>query len=406
MPLITSTRTRRSLTRRSDNIARTAYVATYPPRRCGIATFTHDLAASTGSREIVALHPLEQVGPYPSEVHHRIRRDEAGDYAATATALTRCVDVASIQHDYEIWGGPDGALVIDFARSLRVPAVVTLHSVLQAPTPNERAVLMELIETAAATVVMSRAASMLLTTTYGADARRIAVIPHGIPNVGLVDPETMKPGLGLAGRTVMLSFGLLDRGKGYELALDALPEIVAAHPTVMYVIVGATHPSLLSREGDAYRADLVEQVRRLKLGNHVQFVDRFVGRVELIRWLEAADVFVTPYPNPDQTASGTLSYAMGAGRAVVSTPYAHAVELLAEGRGIIVPPGSPTALADAVIGLLGDPERRREMGRRAYEHTRGMVWSAVGAEYLQLFAQVAGEHARPIGAIPLATIGA
>jgi glycosyltransferase involved in cell wall biosynthesis len=393
-------------TRRSDTIARTAYVATYPPRRCGIATFTHHLGASTGSREIVALHPVDQVGPYPSEVHHRIRRDELGDYVATAAALTQCVDVASIQHDYSIWGGPDGAHVVDFARALRVPSVVTLHSVPRTPTTDQRAILLDLVGEAAATVVMSRAAATLLTTTYGVDARRVEVIPHGVPNVALADPETMKPGLGLQGRTVLLSFGLLGPGKGYELALDALPEIAAADPTVLYVILGETHPDERAGAGEAYRAGLVEQVRRLKIGNHVQFVDRYVGRVELIRWLEAADVFITPYPDLDRVVSGTLSYAMGAGRAVVSTPYACAVEMLADERGIIVPAGSPAALAAAVIDLLADPERRREMGRRAHGYTRGMIWTTVAAEYTRLFEQVAGERARPVGAIPLAAFGA
>ncbi len=308
-------------------------MSTYPPRRCGIATFTLDLATATGEREIVALHAPEQTAPYPIEVHHRIRRDEPGDYTHAARVLERCVDAVSIQHEYGIWGGPDGAQVIDFARTLRLPAVATLHTVLQHPTAGQRAILKQLIDSVAATVVMSRSAAALLTSAYGVDARRLEIIPHGVPDLPLVDPETVKPSLGVDGRMVILSFGLLGQGKGYELALDALPAVVAAHPTALYVVVGATHPDLLRTEGEAYRQTLVAQVHRLGLERHVRFVDRFVGRVELTHWLEAADVFVTPYPNLDQIVSGTLSYAMGAGRAIVSTPYAYATELLGRWAG-------------------------------------------------------------------------
>ncbi len=236
---------------------------------------------------------------------------------------------------------------------------------------------------------MSRSAASLLTSVYGVDARRVQVIPHGVPDLPLVDPATIKPGLDVEGRQVILSFGLLGPGKGLELALDALPAVVAANPTVLYVIVGATHPDLLRREGEAYRETLQAKVRKLGMKNHVQFVDRFVGRVELTRWLEAADVFVTPYPMLDQIVSGTLSYAMGAGRAIVSTPYTYATELLADGRGVLIAPGSAAGLATALNELLGDDELRAAIGRRAYEHSRRMVWSSVGGEYNRLFAQMA-----------------
>jgi glycosyltransferase involved in cell wall biosynthesis len=391
-------------TERSYNIVRTAFVSTYAPRRCGIATFTHDLAAATGSREVVALHPPEQQGAYPLEVHHRIRRDEFTDYLQTARALEDCVDVVSIQHEYGIWGGEDGAYVIDFVDALRVPTIATLHTVLQNPTPRQQAVLSELVARTDATVVMSRSAATLLTSAYGVDTRRLHVIPHGVPDLPLVEPATVKPALDLEGRDVILSFGLLGPGKGYELALDALPAVVAAHPNALYVLVGATHPDLLRREGETYRQSLQAQVRRLGMENHVRFVDRFVGRVELTRWLQAADVFVTPYPNLDQIVSGTLSYAMGAGRAIVSTPYAYATELLADGRGILVQPGSATGLATALAEVLGDSVLRHDVGRRAYDHSRKMVWSAVGAEYLRLFGQVAADSRTVVQAAPEAAI--
>jgi glycosyltransferase involved in cell wall biosynthesis len=322
-------------------------------------------------------------------VHHRIRRDLAADYVHTAHALDACVNVVSIQHEYGIWGGQDGSHVIDFVGDLDVPAVATLHTVLRDPTPGQRAVLSELVARTAATVVMSRSAATLLTNAYGVDPRRLDVIPHGVPDLPLIDPAEVKPRLGVEGRDVILSFGLLGPGKGYELALDALPEVVAAHPLALYVVVGATHPDLLRTEGEAYRESLVRQVQRLGMTSHVQFVDRFVGRIELTRWLQAADVFVTPYPNLDQIVSGTLSYAMGAGRAIVSTPYAYANELLADGRGVLVAPGSPTRLATALTEVLGDHDLRAAIGRRAHAYSRGMVWSAVGAEYGRLFERVA-----------------
>ncbi len=205
---------------------------------------------------------------------------------------------------------------------------------------------------------------------------------------------------------MILSFGLLGQGKGYELAIDAMPEVVAAHPNACYVIVGATHPDLIAREGEAYRESLIARVKALKMTDHVRFIDKFVGRVELTRWLEAADVFVTPYPNLDQIVSGTLSYAMSAGRAIVSTPYAYAAELLADGRGVLVAPGSPTKFAAALNRVLDDDELRDAIGRRAYAYSRNMVWSEVGDEYRRLFERVAAPAAVPSGRGQLATIRA
>ena len=312
--------------------------------------------------------------------------------------MDACVDTVSIQHEYGIWGGEDGAYVLDFVGSLRVPAVATLHTILRDPTAGQRAVLSELVASVEATVVMSRSAADLLTSAYGVDPGRVDIIPHGVPDLPLVDSEAIKLGLGLAGRDVILSFGLLGPGKGFGLALDALPDVVAEHPSACYVIVGATHPDLLRTEGEAYRERLVAQIKRLGMGDHVRFVDRFVGRVELTRWLEAADVFITPYPKLDQIVSGTLSYAMGAGRAIVSTPYVYATELLADGRGTLVEPGSASALASALNGLLGDPDLRAAVGRRAYAYSRGMVWSAVGAEYRRLLR--AGRVGHPANRAP------
>lgn len=392
---------------RSYAIVRTAFVSTYPPRHCGIAAYTHDLASTTSNREVVALHPADLVSAaYPIEVHHRIRKDERADYIRTARALDGCADIVSIQHEYGIWGGEDGALVLDFVRALDIPAVATLHTVLQHPTPGQRAVLSDLVALTDATVVMSRSAATLLSGSYGVDLNRVQVIPHGVPELPLVEPATAKPALGVDGRLIVLSFGLLGPGKGYELAIAALPEVVKAHPSVLYVVVGATHPDLLRTEGEAYRRSLVEAVAALGLTDHVRFVDRYVGRVELTQWLEAADVFVTPYPNLDQIVSGTLSYAMGAGRAIVSTPYAYAAELLADGRGMLVTPGSPTALGSVVNEVLGDDDLRLALGARAYAYSRRMVWSAVGADYRDLMARIATPAPTPARPIVLASASA
>jgi glycosyltransferase involved in cell wall biosynthesis len=380
---------------RSHVVLKTAYVSTYAPHRCGIATFTADLAAAVGEPEIVALHPAGEPGSYPPEVRHRIRRDVQADYVAVARALNVSgVDVVSIQHEYGIWGGDDGAYVLDFVRALRIPAVATLHTVLRHPTRAQRRILSELVDASATTVVMSRAAASLLTRAYAVEPDRLAIVAHGVPQLPLVAPDTVKPRLGLGGRAVILSFGLLGPGKGYESAIAAMPAVVKAIPSASYVILGATHPDLLRREGEAYRRRLEATAAALGVTDHVQFVDRFVSRVELLTWLEAADIFVTPYPNLEQIVSGTLSYAMGAGKAIVSTPYAYARERLAHGRGRLVPAGSPDALAEAFIELLRDPALRALLGRRAYAYSRGMVWSEVGAQYRRVFAR-AGQSVTP-----------
>ena len=369
---------------------RNAFVSTYAPHRCGIATFTHDLAGAVGGREIVALHPADAPGPYPLEVHHRIRRDVRADYISAARALNDCgVEVVSIQHEYGIWGGDDGAYVLDFVRALRMPAVATLHTVLSKPSVSQRRVLTELIGATAATVVMSETAASLLTRTYGIAPTRVEIVPHGVPHLPLVPPDSVKPRLGLQGRRVILSFGLLGPGKGYESVIAAMPAVVKAAPDALYVVLGATHPDLLHREGEAYRRSLEASAAALGVTDHVQFVDRFVGQEELGRWLQAADVFVTPYPNLDQIVSGTLSYAMGAGKAIVSTPYAYALEQLANGRGRLYPVGSAVALGESLIDLLRDPELRFLLGRRAYAYSRRMVWSEVGAEYRRVFTRAA-----------------
>ena len=367
---------------------RIAFASSYPPRRCGIASYTSDLGRASGNREIVALTPPDHETPYPTEVHHRIRRDVDGDYARIARALDGCrVDAVSIQFDPAIWGGADGELVLEFARALSMPAIATLHVIARRPSANQRRVVAELVASTAATVVLSQAAASLLVRTYGVDPGVIAVIPHGVPDLPLVEPAVAKASLGLGDAPFLLSFGLLGPDKGLELAIAAMPAVVAAVPDARYVILGPTHQDLLRRDGEAYRKSLQDQIRKLGLGRHVELVDRFVGRTELGRWLQAADIFVTPYHDLEQTVSGTLSHAMGAGKAIVSTPYPYASELLAGGRGVLAKPEAG-ALAAAFIALLQDPARRAAIGARAHAYSRDMLWPAIGARYQELVESV------------------
>jgi glycosyltransferase involved in cell wall biosynthesis len=363
-------------------------VSTYPPRQCGIATFTGDLSRVSPDREIVALHPAEPIGAYAFEVHHRIRRDEPDDYARTAESLRQCADVAAIQFGDAIWGGQDGESVLDFMRALKLPAVATLHTLPREPSSRQREIIGELVESARAAVVMSEAAADTLRTTYGIDRDLVEVVPYGVPDLPIMAAGSIKPIVGLAGRDVILSFGLLTPGKGYELLIDALPAIVAAHPNTTYVILGATHPDVRLRDGEAYRVSLAGRAAKLRVTDHVRFVPEFVGRVELARWVQAADVFVAPTPNLDAMVSGTVAFAMAAGRSIVSTGSPYAMEMLAEGRGVVAEP-TARSLAAEVIRLLGDEPARLAMGALAHEHSRDAVWTHVGATYQELFARVA-----------------
>ncbi len=340
----------------------------------------------------MALHPTGEPGPYPAEVRHRIRRDTQADYAYVAHALNDCgVKVVCLQHGGGIWGGEDGGYLIDFIRALRVPMVATLHDVPARPSASQRSILNELVDTAGATIVMSHAAASEMARSYGISADRLDIVPHGVPHLPQVAADTIKPRLGLQGRAVILSFGLLEPDKGCESIIDAMTAVVAAIPTALYVVLGATDPNRLASEGDSYRARLEAMVAARGLGQNVRFVDRFVGRVELGNWLEAADVIATPYPDLDQTVAATLSFAMAAGKAIVSTPYAYALEMLTPDRGRLVPPGSTEELAATFIELLGDPELRAAIGRRAYQHSRGMVWWEVGAQYRRIFDRTMSE---------------
>ncbi len=374
----------------SDDDVSVAFVSTYPPRRCGIATFTADLRAGVTRSEVVALSTTpDDGGARHAATHHEIRTDEPTDFARVARALDGCgVDIVSVQHEYGIWGPSDGEGVLRFLDAISMPAVATLHTVLRRPSPSQSRIMRGILDATAAVVVMSQAAATILVDRYGADPARVKVIPHGVPDLPFVDPALGKPSLGHQGHQVLLSFGLLGPGKGYETVIEAMPAVVRAIPEARYVIVGATHPDLLRREGDRYREGLRSLAAEQGVSSHVEFVDRFVSSEELKQWLQAADVFVTPYPNLDQIVSGTLSYAMAAGKAIVSTPYLYAAELLSDGDGVLVHDPSASAMAVALIDVLTDPARRDHFAHRAYRRGRTMLWAHVAKEYRSLFARL------------------
>ena len=388
-----------------------ALIGSYVPRRCGIATFTNDLAGGLSAAssdlhvEIVAMNDDRARHDYPSEVEFEIGQNELADYRVAADHLNASrIDVVSVQHEYGIFGGADGAHILKLMGLLRMPVVTTLHTVLSRPTSGQRKVVSELAVLSDRLVVMSEKAREFLVDVYQVDARRICVVPHGIPDIPFVDPNFYKDQFAVEGKKTLLTFGLLAPNKGIENVVRALPAIAERHPDVVYIVLGATHPHVKKHSGEAYRLSLLELATDLGVDDHLVFHDRYVDRDTLCEFLGAADLYVTPYLNEEQIVSGTLAYAMGAGKPVISTPYYHAAEMLADGRGVIVPFADSAAIARAVNDLLGDETARHAMRKRAYTHSRGAVWSEVGRRYLDIFAGVRWERQhRPRRLASLAT---
>jgi glycosyltransferase involved in cell wall biosynthesis len=369
-----------------------AFVGTYVPRRCGIATFTRDLRCAvaahlpSGRCLVVALDDAGHTYDYPEEVRFHCDDGERSAFRRAAELFDLAnVDVVSLQHEYGIFGGVAGENVLELLRHTRMPVHTTLHTVLAAPSAAQRRVMDEVLHLSARLAVMTQRGRALLRDVYGIDDTRIDVIPHGIPETEFVDPETVKPRFGLQGRKVLLTFGLLSPSKGIEHVIGALPEIVRRHPDVVYLVVGATHPHLLREQGERYREQLSTLAHRLGVGGHVEFHDRYVDMPDLLAFLAATDIYVTPYLNQDQITSGTLAYAFGCGKAVVSTPYWHATELLADGRGVIVPFADAAAIASETSRLLADGEQRDALRQNAYAVGREMTWSRVAARYAEAF---------------------
>jgi glycosyltransferase involved in cell wall biosynthesis len=367
-----------------------AFIGTYGPRRCGIATFTADLArAVVGDRRVtpMVLAVTEPSGKYqyPPEVKFEIRQNIKADYSRAAEFINYSdVKIVTIQHEYGIFGGDDGAYILDVVDALRVPVIVTLHTVLKHPSDNQRAIVQKLAAKSAQLVVMSQVARDLLASAYGVRGSKVRIIPHGIPVMERQNEEALKAKFGIAGRRLLLTFGLLSHNKGIETAIRALPLVVPEFPDLIYFVVGATHPVILQREGEAYRTMLEREAEKLGVRDHLMFRGQFVSDAELRQYLLAADIFVSPYRNEAQVTSGALSYAMGAGAAVVSTPYWHAQELLASGRGELFPFDDHQALARALRELLGAPERLRRVRESARQFGATMAWPRIGDTYFEL----------------------
>jgi glycosyltransferase involved in cell wall biosynthesis len=378
--------------RETDQIRRFAALGNHLPRQCGIATFTTHLTDALieqlpgADGFVVAMNDAGRRHAYPSRVRFEIVEGDLSSYRRAADFLNvNQVDVLSVQHEYGIFGGKAGAHLLELLRNLRMPIVTTLHTILSDPNPSQRAVLDELASLSERLIVMSESGAELLTRVHGIAGDQIDLIPHGIPRVP-VDAAS-KGRLGLDGKTVILTFGLLSPDKGIEYVVDALPEILAAEPDTVYVVLGATHPHVVAREGEAYRLMLEARGRHLGVGGSMIFHNRFVSQAELTEFLSAADVYITPYLNAEQITSGTLAYAMGAGKAVISTPYIYARELLADGRGLLVPWRDSSAIAREVVKLGRDPGRRSAMCARALAHGRDMTWPAVARQYADTFAR-------------------
>ncbi len=379
----------------ADQPGAIALLGNYLPRQCGIATFTADLrnalSEASSDREVwtVAMNDNPEGYAYPQQVRFEVNQNHFSEYRLAADFLNmNRVGLVCLQHEFGIYGGDDGSHVLAFLRDLRMPVVTTLHTVLANPSPGQRDVMEELVRFTDRFVVMSRLAEEMLSSTYSVDRERIQFIPHGIPDIQFIDPSYYKDQFGVEGRKVILTFGLLGPGKGLEHVIDSLPRVAARYPEVVYLLLGATHPNVKRESGESYRISLQQRARHLGVQDNIMFHNRFVGLEKLCEFLISADLYVTPYLNKEQITSGTLAYAMGAGKAVISTPYRYAEEMLAEGRGRLVPFADPDAIAGQILDLFDNPVELSAIRKRAYTFTRDMIWPKVARSYLDLFGEL------------------
>ena len=389
-------------------IQRIAFIGNSLPRQCGIATFTTDLceavAAEAPGTTCIAMpvNDTEDGYDYPNRVRFELAEKDINSYLRAADFLnTNNVDLVSLQHEYGIFGGRAGSHILALLRGLRMPIVTTLHTILKDPDADQLRVLQEVAALSDRLVVMSKRGAEFLKEIYRVSPDKVDLIPHGIPDVPFVDPSFHKDLFGVEGKVVLLSFGLLSADKGFENVIAALPEILVRHPNVVYIILGATHPHVLRRDGERYRLSLQWLAQEKGVEGQVRFYNRFVSLEELIHFIGAADIYITPYLNAAQIVSGTLAYALGAGKAVISTPYWYAEEMLDEERGALVPFRDPQALAAQVIDLLDHEAKRHAMRKRAYMHGRTMIWPQVARRYLESFERAKAErrHFAPSGFI-------
>jgi len=392
-----SERTEASPTR----LRRAAMIGNFPPRKCGIATFTRDSFESLRAAlprtdwSLVAMEDRSAQHEYPAAVTHVIPQDDITAYENVADDLNRSgVEVVFVQHEFGIFGGDSGSHLLVLLRRLRMPIVVTLHTVLERPNPAQKTVLDDILRIASAVIVMTEIGADILERVHGAGPRKVHVIPHGAPERAFLPTDSFKAPLGLSGNKVIMSFGLLSPNKGIETIIRGLPAILDRHPNATYLIVGATHPHLVQHEGESYRDSLVALAKSLGVEGSLHFINRFVGDDELIDLLQAADLYVTPYLTEAQITSGTLAYAIAVGKPVISTPYWHAKEALAEGVGLLCPFNDTNAFAYAIIELLSDDTRREAMARRAYSAGEPTRWRTVAKETAGLALACRASHER------------
>ena len=376
-----------------------AVIGNHLPRQCGIATFTTDLCNAIGEEYksaqllVVAVNDPGSHYEYPSRVRFELVQDEPSSYEDAANFLNSSnIAMVSLQHEYGIYGGPAGSLILRLMRRLKMPVVTTLHTALRAPDAHQRIVMEEIAALSDRLVVMSKHSSQILQEVFHVPEEKIDLIPHGVPELPFTNPVLYKESTGTEGKTVLLTLGLLSPNKGIERVIEALPRIVAENPDVIYVIVGATHPHIRQREGDQYRIQLQVLARTLGVERNVIFHNRFVTPEEMARFVESADIYITPYPYEAQAVSGTLAYALSAGKAIISTPYWHAAELLAGGRGVLVPFEDSDAIATEAIKLLDNEVARHAMSKRAYLYARGMVWNRAAESYMSTFVRARSER--------------
>jgi len=394
------------------DIQKIAFVGDYLPRKCGIATFTHDVYTSVSAQCpeadccVIPVNDHPEGYDYPPEVRFEIVEQDLASYRRAADFLNVAnTDVVCLQHEYGIYGGPTGSHVLALMRDLRMPIVTTLHTILREPDRDQHRVLVQLAELSARVVVMTERAKTFLQEIYGVADSKIDLIPHGIPDTPFVDPSAYKDQFGVEGRLVGLTFGLLSPNKGIEHMLRAMPAILAEFPHFVYIVLGATHPELVRNHGERYRLSLERLARDLGIKEHVIFYNRFVELEQLTEFIHAADVYITPYLNPAQITSGTLAYSFGCGTAIVSTPYWHAEELLADDRGVLVPFADAPALAVAVKGLLRDEPRRNSMRTEAYRLGRAMTWQHSALRYVEAFQSTRlGRQERPFKPLAVRTL--
>jgi glycosyltransferase involved in cell wall biosynthesis len=370
-----------------------AFLGTYVPRECGIATFTKDLVDSVdlldefAPARVIAVNEIDTIYDYDSRVKQQIRQDFEEDYIQAATYINSSrINAVNLQHEFGIYGGEWGKYVLSFLQNVQKPVITTLHTVQPDFESTARNVLQEILTRSKAVVVMAKAAKNIL-KEYDVSNEKINVVQHGCPDIPFLSSESVKPSLGLKGRIVLSTFGLINAGKGIEYALQALPPLVEKYPNLIYLVIGETHPEVRKIEGETYRMNLVKLVDQLGLKNHVRFHNRFLAKRELIRYLHATDIYLTPYIGANQISSGTLVYALGAGRAVVSTPYLHAKEVLSHGRGLFCEFRNPDSITQEVRKLLENKELRRDMEKKVYKYSRSFTWPKVGQKYSNIIKQ-------------------